>query len=140
MRRINFIGYILRFRYLRLLLLSMLLPMLFVGFCLYYLIFNILAEQLGIPEVIAAHLLPVIHKINSILLIGLPPILLLLVIWGFILSSRLAGPISRIERELEEIIAKSNYSKRLKVRDKDDLKKIVDHINALLENLEEEKR
>ena len=69
-------------KYLALLLASMLVPMAFVGVCLYYLIFNIMAEQLGIPEQIAYNLSPVVSKINMILLIGVPPVLLILILVG----------------------------------------------------------
>lgn len=136
MRRTNFIRYVLQSRYLRLLLVSIILPALFVASCLYYLIFTILAEDLGIPEAIAAHLLPVVHKIDGILLFGLPLIIIILAIWGFIVSGRLVGPIARMEKELKEI-SEGNYSERIRIRKGDDLRPIAEGINALLDRLEE---
>jgi len=115
------------------------LPALFVGSCLYYVIFTILALSLGIPDAIAAHLLPVMHQVDMMLLIGLPIIILFLAVWGFILANRLVGPIARIDREIEGIIAEKNFSKRIKVREKDDLKLIVDKINILLDQIEKPK-
>ena len=90
-------------KYLATLMLSMLIPLLVIGGCLYFLIFNIMAEQLGIPEYIAYNLVPVIKKINTILLVGLPPLILLLFLWGAILSHRFAGPLQRIRKEIDDI-------------------------------------
>jgi len=123
-------------RYLALLMVSMLVPIIFVGACLYYLIFNILAEQLGIPEYIAYNLLPAIQKINVILMIGVPPLVLVLFTWGVILSHRLIGPIERLKREIDAISAEGNYGKRVHLRKYDDVKPIADSINKLLDRIE----
>jgi hypothetical protein len=66
-------------KYLVLLIVSMAVPLLFAIGCLYYLIFSLMAEQLGIPESIAYNLFPVVKKINGILALGLPPLFLLLI-------------------------------------------------------------
>lgn len=120
-------------RYLMLLLVSMLVPLVFVGGCLYYLIFMVMADQLGIPESIAINLFPVIEKINVVLLIGVPPILLLMVAWGVFLSHRFVGPFDRLEKELDLMTDGKEYSKRIILRKNDDLKPIADRINKLLD-------
>ena len=127
-------------RYLGLLMLSMIVPLVLVGGCLYYLIFTIMAEQIGIPEYIAYNLFPVIHKINLILLIGVPPIFLILILWGIILSHRFAGPLERVEKELHRIADHGEHHKRLKLRRHDDMTPIAEVINKLLDKLEEKKR
>ena len=127
-------------KYLGFLMLSMVVPLIFVGGCLYYLIFNIMAEQIGIPEYIAQHMFPVISKVNLILLIGVPPLFILLIFWGIILSHRFAGPIERLESELKKVTEHEQYSHRIKVRRNDDMKPVVDAINGLLGKLEERKR
>ncbi|MBI4974868.1 MAG: hypothetical protein HZC19_03590 [Candidatus Omnitrophica bacterium] len=123
-------------RYIALLIASMLIPLVFVGGCLYYLIFSLVAEQLGIPESIAYNLFPVIKKINMILAIGIPPLFLILILWGIGLSHRFAGPIERLEKELEGITGAADYCRRLKVRKGDDIKPIADAINKLLDKIE----
>lgn len=127
-------------KYLGLLMLSMVVPLIFVGGCLYYLIFNIMAEQIGIPEYIARNMFPVIGKVNMILLIGVPPLFALLMLWGVVLSHRFAGPVERLERELKKVTEQEHYSHRIKVRRHDDMKPIVDTINELLGKLEERKK
>lgn len=123
-------------KYITLLIASMLIPLIFVGGCLYYLIFNLVAEQLGIPESIAYNLFPVIKKINLILAIGIPPLILLLILWGISLSHRFAGPIERLKKELDSIAKNGDYSKRLIVRKHDDVRPIADAINELLDKIE----
>ena len=127
-------------KYLGLLMVSMVVPLIFVGGCLYYLIFNIMADQIGIPEYIARNMLPVISKVNLILLIGVPPLFALLMLWGVVLSHRFAGPVERLEGELKKVTDDEQYSHRIKVRKSDDMKPIVDSINGLLGKLEERKK
>lgn len=61
---------------------------------------------------------------------------LLLFSWRMlILSHRLAGPIYRLEKDLEDI-AKGNFSLRIKFRKKDELKSIAEGINRILDEIE----
>ncbi len=129
-----FRGTKLQFRYLMLVIISMLVPTLIVGSCLYYFIFTIMAEQLGIPEAIAINLIPVLNKINFMLIAGLIPLFILLFLWGLILSHRFSGPLERVERDLDKIL-EGDTSVRFKVREKDDIRGIVDKLNKLIERL-----
>jgi signal transduction histidine kinase len=113
----------------------MAVPLLFAIGCLYYLIFTVMAEQLGIPESIAYNLFPVVKKINAILAIGLPPLFLLLIWWGTVLSHRIAGPLQRIEKELNKITNNHDFSHRIHLRKSDDVKPIADAINKLLDSI-----
>jgi methyl-accepting chemotaxis protein len=122
-------------KYLILLVVSMSVPLLFVIGCMYYLIFTIMAEQLGIPESIAYNLFPVVKKINTILAIGLPPLFLFLIWWGTVLSHRFAGPIERITKELKKVTDGHDFSHRLRLRKNDDLRSMADAINKLLDSL-----
>ena len=125
----------LQLKYLVLILSSITLPLLIVGGCLYYLIFQIMAEQLAIPESIAYNLIPVVEKINFLLIIGIPPIIGLLFIWGTILTHRLMGPLARLQEDLKKI-SDGDYSIRLKIRKDDDLRFLVNVINQIIDKLE----
>lgn len=122
-------------KYLTLLIVSMIIPLLFSIGCIYYLIFTVMAEQLGIPESIAYNLFPVVKKVNTVLAIGLPPLFLLLIWWGTILSHRFAGPLQRLEKELHKITHSGDYSHRIHLRKSDDVKPLADAINRLLYSL-----
>ncbi|MBN2453444.1 MAG: hypothetical protein JXB40_04200 [Candidatus Omnitrophica bacterium] len=128
-----FTGSHIQVRYLSLLLVSMIVPLIFVGFCLYYLIFTLTAEQIGIPEYIAMTLAPVVEKIDFMLLVGIPPLFLLLLWWGIILSHRFAGPLERLEKELKEIVKDEKHGHRIVLRKNDDIRPIADSINRLLD-------
>ena len=121
-------------RYLRLIALSLMLPSLILGCCLYYVIFNLMAEQLGIPEVIAYHLLPVVRKVNAVLAISLPVVFILLLSVGIFLTRNLIGPIERLEQELRQMVSKGKV-KKLKLRRKDALRPLVEDINSLLDKI-----
>jgi len=123
-------------KYLSLLLISMVVPLVLVGYCLYYLIFTLMGEQIGIPEYIAYNLSPVVTKMNAMLLVGVPPLFLLLLLWGIILSHRFAGPLERLEKELKDVLEDEKYKHRIVLRKHDDIKPIADAINKLLDKLE----
>lgn len=122
--------------YLRLLMVSIIIPLLFVAGCLYYLMFKLMAAQIGIPEYISYHLTPVLQKINIILLVGSPLLLVALLLVGIVVSHRFAGPLERIESELKRITEKGDYRHRIHLRKSDDIRPIADGINKLLDHLE----
>ena len=122
-------------RYLRLIVFSLLVPTVFVGACLYYLVFTLVAEELAIPEFTLSVLLPALRSVNMILAIGIPIIFFGLYWWGLVLSHRLAGPIERFKKELDEVLA-GDYKKRIRVRKNDTLKPLVEDINKLIDKVE----
>ncbi|MEA3305507.1 MAG: hypothetical protein U9R52_01680 [Candidatus Omnitrophota bacterium] len=136
MRKIYLVRTKLERHYLRLLELSLILPALIIGGALYYVIFYFMTEQLGIPEVIISQLTPVVNKVNLLLMILLPPIFLALLSVGLVLTRNLAGPVERLDKELEKIISENLFSERLKLREKDALKPFANHINILLDKVE----
>ena len=134
-RRRYFIKSGLQIRYLRVILLAIILPTFLFSICLYYMIFYLMAQQLGIPESIVYNITPVLKKINFILLTGMPIISILLLFWGLIISHRIAGPVYRLEQDLEKI-AKGDFSLRIKLRKTDELSSIAEGINKVLDKVE----
>ena len=113
-------------------------PVVFLLAALYYLIYYSLLNQILMPEGIVAMLLPAMKKVNFVVFFTLPVVLFLIVRASLVYSNRIVGPIPRIERELDKVIA-GDYSVRLKARDNDDLLGFVNKINTLLENVEKAK-
>ena len=134
-RRRYFIKSGMQARYLRLILLAIALPTFLFSFCLYYLFFYLMAQQLGIPESIIYNIAPVLSKINLILLLGLPVISILMLLWGLIISHRIAGPVYRLEQELDKIL-KGDFSRRIGFRKKDELASVAQGINKVLDKIE----
>jgi len=110
---------------------SAVIPAGIVTVCLYFLIFNLLAWQMGIPESIAYNLIPVARKVSLIIIITLPIILFIIWIIALELSHRIVGPLRRIEKELDDRI-KGKKDEPIQIRKKDAFKPLVDKINKLL--------
>ena len=116
----------------------MVIPTLFVGGCLYYLIFTVLAEQMVLPDVIARDLIPVVESINVTLVIGLPVVFLVLITWALILSYKFVAPLERLEEDIKKI-DEGDYGVRLQVNKNHDLSPIADVINDLVDQLQQHK-
>jgi hypothetical protein len=131
MRKRKFLGTSVQNKTLILVFLAAVVPMAIVAACLYYLIFNMLAWQLGIPESIAYNLLPVAKRVNMILFASLPVVLITIWFIALELSHRIAGPVYRIEKELDDII-EGKKKRLIMLREKDELKGLADKINRLI--------
>ena len=123
-------------KYLLLVLLAMLSPILLIGFCFYTLVFDLLARQLVFPEAIYANLVPVIDRVNNLLILTLPALILVVLWCALVISHRFAGPIERLESDLDRILAGETQHK-VRLRKNDDLKGIANRINALTRRLSE---
>jgi signal transduction histidine kinase len=106
---------------------------------LYYLMYYSLLSQIVIPEGVIAMLLPAMRKVNLVVTISLPVILLVILRVALVYSNRIVGPLPRIEREIDKVLA-GNYSLRLAVRNKDELNNFIKKINLLLDALEKGRR
>ncbi|MDD5503953.1 MAG: hypothetical protein PHV77_01395 [Candidatus Omnitrophica bacterium] len=130
-RKIKFINTPVQNKTLLLVFASAVIPMAVVVMCLYYLIFNMLAWQMGIPEMVAYNLIPVVRKVNIILLVSLPVVLIVIWFVALELSHRIAGPIYRLEKELDSMISGKSQGP-IKLRPRDELKALADKINKLV--------
>jgi signal transduction histidine kinase len=101
---------------------------------LYYLIYYMVFSQMLIPEAISVTLLPAMKKVNIVLLITLPVALGLLLRAALIRSNRIVGPIPRLKKELNRVIA-GDYSIKIKTRKNDELRSFVNKVNSLVEEL-----
>jgi signal transduction histidine kinase len=120
-------------------LLSMVLPTVFVGGCLYYLIMTVMAERIAFPDIIARDLGPVIQTINFLLLVGLPVVFAVLITWAAVLSYRFVAPLERLEEDIEKI-DNGDYTVRIQIAKDHDLFPIADVINDLVYKLETHER
>ena len=118
--------------FMSIVLAAMLVPILVVGGGLYYLVFYLLAKQMAFPEAIAANLVPVVQSVNLWVLFSLP--LVLVGIWwiAIVMTHRFAGPIERLEKELDHAIAGGHLRSKIRTRRNDALKGIADRINLIL--------
>jgi len=110
---------------------SAIIPAAIVGLCMYYFIFSMMARQMMFPEAIAANLMPVLNRVNVVVLITLPLSLVLIWVVALELSHRIAGPLYRMEKDLDERI-KGTRQGPIILRKNDELKPLADKINKLM--------
>lgn len=133
-RRRYLVNKAMQFRYIALIL----IPLITLLTGLYCLMYYVVLNQILIPEGVVAMLLPAMKKINIIVAISAPVILVVILRIALIYSNRIIGPLPRMEKEIDKILS-GDYSLRLKVRDKDELKNFIKKVNMLLEKIKREK-
>jgi len=131
LRRKKYLGTSFQKKMLFLVFASSVIPAVIIAACLYYLIFQMLATQMVFPEAIAHNIIPVLNKVNLILAVALPVSLFLLWIIALELSHRVAGPLYRIEKELDERISGNKHGP-IRLRAKDEFKLLADKLNKLI--------
>lgn len=118
--------------YLRLVLIAMLGPAILVTGCLYYLTWQTVAYELALPELIAESLIPAFRRVNQLILWSMPIMFGAILFFAVRLAHRFAGPLERIENDLEAMIKSGNFSKPLRTRQGDVLAPLVERINQAL--------
>jgi hypothetical protein len=113
-------------------LIATLMPCFIVTIALYYIIFNVTAAQIAIPEAIAYNIIPAAKKVSLILILAAPAVVFLILLVAYNITHRLVGPYDRIVRELDEC-ATGKKQGHIVIRKKDKFKPLVDGINKLID-------
>jgi heme/copper-type cytochrome/quinol oxidase subunit 2 len=113
-----------------------LVPAIIVTILLYYLIFQITAQEIGMPDVIAQHIMPAAQKVLAILFIAIPIIVAILLFFAYRITHQIIGPFDRIVRELDECLAGTKHG-HIIIRKSDKFWPLVHKINELLDKLEQ---
>ena len=87
-----------------------------------------------IPEAIAGVLLPAFREVNAVLLIVAPVVLVVVLRAILVYSNKIAGPIYRLQRELDEV-AKGDFNRRITFRKGDELTGVAEKLNSVLEKI-----
>lgn len=109
-----------------------LVPCFVITIALYYVIFNIMAGQLAIPEAIAYNIIPAAKKVSLILILAAPASIFIILLLAYRITYNILGPFDRIVRELDEC-AKGQKLNHIAIRKKDKFKPLVDGINKLID-------
>ena len=118
--------------YLKTVALAMFVPTCLVTICLYYIIWQTVANELAVPELIAQALFPAFHRVNQIIIFGMPVVCGFIFFFAVRLSHQLSGPLYRIEKELDTMDETHNFSKSIRIRPKDQLHSLVHKINKTI--------
>ena len=122
-----------QFRYIGVILALMFATAALCSYVVYYNSLVLLGEKLAnvYPQ---GRLVAILKTVNLRVLVSVILISPLVAFLGVILSHRIAGPISRMERFLNEVAA-GDLSKRLTLRPKDELIPLADGINNVVETI-----
>ncbi len=123
-----------QFRYLFIIISTMLISVASVYFTTFYVIWSkVIDEFFFVPEA-SKKLAEIFVQTSQLLVI---PILLLAAIFtvaGIILSHKVAGPIFRVERVAQEL-SKGNLDVKVKFRKGDELHELADSLNAMIDGI-----
>ena len=114
--------------------LSAIVPTLIASACLYYLIFNVVANELVFPEAIAYTLIPAAKKVALTMLFCVPVSLVLVFWWAWHVSHKLVGPLGRLQREIDYRI-EGKTKAHIAFRKGDYLSGLVAKINSLIDKV-----
>lgn len=125
-------------RYIGLIMSIMLLSAIISGYTIYYNSWVFLGEKLAnvYPQ---GQLVSIFRSVNLRLFINLIFVSMLCIGIGIIASHRIAGPVYRMIKFLDTVRS-GDYSQRLHLRKRDELKDLAEAINRLVEKLESEKK
>ncbi|MFC1623890.1 HAMP domain-containing protein [Candidatus Omnitrophota bacterium] len=124
----------LQFRYIGIIFIVALLAAVVTGYTVFATTWTLLGEKLAnvYPQ---GRLVYVFRATNMVLVRNLLFISPFVFIIALLFSHKIAGPVYRIERSLDEI-AKGNLAMRIKLRKGDELWDLANNINAMVESLD----
>lgn len=104
------------------------------GYTVYYTLFTFLGEKLAnvYPQ---GRLVAIFRAVNASLFIRILLLIPFVTIISVLLSHRIVGPIYRVRRYLEEVVAKGDFSAVLKLRKRDEFKYLAEAINKMTQDL-----
>ncbi len=107
-------------------------PTLIASILIYYLIFQVAANEFAVPEAIAYSLIPAAHKVTTIMICVTPLAVIALMILAYKVTHQLLGPFARILRELDDRLDGVKTGP-IVIRQSDKFTPLVTRINKLLE-------
>lgn len=137
-RRRYFIDTRFQLKFIGLILLVVFGVAIFSSLTIYYYTWMLLGEKLAnvYPQ---GRLVGILRTANVILLVRIVLLSPLVVVLAIFLSHRIAGPIYRIKKTLEEVAA-GNYRARLRLRKTDELQDVAEAVNKVIEILDLQER
>ena len=125
-------------KYVGLIVAVMLLSAVISGYTIYYNSWVLLGEKLAnvYPQ---GMLVQIFRSVNMRLFVAMFFVAIICVGISILASHRIAGPVFRMIRFLGKVTA-GDYSQRIHLRKKDELKDLAEAINKLVDKLESEKK
>ncbi|MBF0106210.1 MAG: hypothetical protein HQM16_12885 [Deltaproteobacteria bacterium] len=110
--------------------LSFIIPAIFLGISVLYNFKYIEGLLTGPIDLLEAAIEDTIAAATMVLCLGIPAMIGLIILWTILITNRIAGPIYRLEKELDEIIATRQY-REISFRKDDAFHSLAEKINTL---------
>lgn len=110
------------------------IPAVIVTICLYYMIFNMMATEIGAPEGVTCYILPVIKRVSTILILSAPITIAVILFLAYKITHRMVGSFERILRDLDRVID-GKKTNAIGIRKNDHLAPLIEKINKLIERI-----
>ncbi len=130
-RRIFLIKRGLQFRYMGVIFVAMLLVAMIVGWTVYFSIWKDISD----PTKKYDELVEVFKQGNQVLLARMVFIAIIICFLSVFVSHKIAGPVYRLEESVKTI-ASGDFSRRIKLRQGDELQDLADAFNTMTESLD----
>lgn len=125
---------VIQFKLIALILISLSIPAVIILFWTHTLLEQIIALTGSQSEVIQAAISISIKKILSVIILGFSAITILMLYWCVIFSNRIVGPIYRLEKTLDTVIA-NDFTGKVTFRKFDAFASLAQKVNLLLEEI-----
>ncbi|HLD29820.1 MAG TPA: hypothetical protein VJC03_05720 [bacterium] len=130
-RKIVIIKRGLQFKFAFFILLGMSLALLTTGFT-YHLVIDFMREKLASDPSALAFL----ERLNAYLYFQIALLIIIAMALSLLASHKLGGPVFHIEHFFEDLNSTMDFSKRVQLREGDELRSLGDKINTFMENME----
>lgn len=122
--------------YWKLILTAMFLTALLIFACLYQFLDRLVLKNPSLTLEQTRAFLELFNHASIFLLFAFPSLTITLLIWGLLISNRIAGPLYRLEKDLNRILSGEDFRSRIPIRKNDELSGLSNQINHLLEKIE----
>lgn len=128
------IGRKLQFKYVSVILISVLVSCALIVLTVYFSCWSLLAEK-NTNDQTAAIIGNILDNINILLLFELPIVLVIAGLIGLIISHKIAGPVYRLEKVARDV-SRGDLTSNVNLRRDDELKNLSDAFNSVIDNMQ----
>lgn len=123
-----------QYKVILLVCLSVVTPAILLGISVLYNLWHIQGLLSGPPDLLETAVEDFIHTTTMSLILGIPAIVCIIACWSMVITNRIVGPIHRLEKELDEIIATRQF-REIGFRKDDAFHGLAERINTLVKGV-----
>ncbi len=128
------IGRKLQFKYVSVILFSVLVSCALIVLTVNFSCWSLLAEKNANDQTVAV-IGNILHNLNILLLFELPIILVIAGLIGIVISHKIAGPVYRLQKVAQDV-SRGDLTSNVNLRKDDELKNLSDAFNSVIDNMQ----